>query len=109
MKIITLDEVKKWLEDNNLAIDMDDNRIEECHNVITRSKIRVNNPDKKWVACSDDSEVKIAIDAITKILATVDEDLNLHDVAKSVCEIFDDISHKPRMPFYVVMLDLLLV
>lgn len=102
-----LEEVKEYLKDI-----LDEDRIEECYSLITNPKLRVNSDDKKWVACSQETELINVFNAICEILNI--EGNNKNTLKESYIEIIQDIclefvnleiTHKPRIPFYVLVLD----
>lgn len=90
-----------------------DERIEEMYNLISNPHLRVNDNDKQWVAfSSQDSENKTVEDAIKEImkygrLDWILEKDNVMAKIKEVGNIFLDynIKMKPRMPFYIMVLD----
>ncbi|MDX4069134.1 hypothetical protein [Aliarcobacter skirrowii] len=107
--IHTLSDVKEYLQDNSFSIT--DDRIKKCYDLIPNPEVRVNSDDKQWVACvTQDFEEQTTIDAIAKIFSK-DRDLltdeDIKEQAEEVCKIFKrkEISHKPRIPFYVLMID----
>lgn len=103
-----LDEVQKYLK-NVMKAD----RVEELYNMIPNPQVRVNSDDKKWVAYTTQaSENKTVVDAMKEILAikqflwTIKEDQVIAAIDK-VGEMFEssEIKMKPRIPFYVLVLD----
>lgn len=102
-----LEEVKKYLKDI-----LDEDRIEQCYNLITNPELRVNTRDKKWVACEQSSELTRVFNAICEILNINENERN--NLQDSFMEIIQDVclqfvnwqeTFKPRIPFYVLVLD----
>ncbi len=87
-------------------------RVEQCYKLISNPKERVNTEDKKWVACEQEHELKTVVNAINKILEddghglSNDQDVLLN-IIEEICELFqkNGITNKPRIPFYVLVLD----
>jgi len=103
-----LEEVQEFL-DNVL----DSDRVEELYEMISNPHLRVNSKDKKWVAyVTQASEDQTVVDAIKEILAK-------HQIAWQIIKddaieainktgnmfVESDIKMKPRIPFYVLVLD----
>lgn len=100
----TLEEVQDYLK--NLAISND--RIKECYDLISNPASRVNTEDEKWVACEQDHEKSTVVDATDEIL---DEKYSTSDILEAVtqtCEQFAKVTHKHRIPFYVLVIDKLI-
>lgn len=107
--IIELIEVKKFFEKSEFSIQ--ENRIEQLYNMISEKESRVNDLDKQWVACEQNYEKETVIEAIHIILdqarsirKLLDHDIFLELVEKTCLE-FQAYTHKPRIPFYIVVLD----
>lgn len=90
-----------------------DERIEEMYELISNPHIRVNDNNKQWVAFSSkDSENKTVEDAMKEILGYGDfrwsiEKDNIVAQINKVGNIFieNNIKMKPRIPFYIMVLD----
>ena len=102
-----LEEVKEYLKNV-----LDAERIEKCYKLITNPELRVNSDDKRWVACSQETELITVFNAICEILNINKNDRN--DFQDSYLEIIQDVclqfvewkvNNKPRIPFYVLVLD----
>ena len=100
----TLEEVQEYL--NKLSISND--RIKKCYDLISNPVLRVNTEDEKWVACEQDHEKNTVVDAIDKILDEKYEASDILDAVTSTCNQFAKITHKHRIPFYVLVLDKLI-
>ncbi|KHG33177.1 hypothetical protein [Sulfurospirillum sp. MES] len=109
-----LEDVKSYIQDKLLELILEDERIEKLYKMISNPELRVKDKDEKWVAyTSQASEDTTVVDAIRKIL--IDElpsreiplKKEVEDAVDEVGTIFEtmDISHKPRIPFYVLVLD----
>lgn len=114
--IYTLNGVKKYLKDNSFTIS--DERIKKCYDYIYAPYSRVNDDDKQWIAYStQEYEKEVAIKAIKKILdhssikytaeTIIGQITNKVDLVGTLFET-KKITHKPRIPFYVLVLDKLL-
>jgi hypothetical protein len=101
--ITKVEEVIKFLKDNNF--DVDKICIKANFNKIDHIPQRVNDPDKKWVACEKPHEVKTVVDAINAIISPAKPtNPTVKEAVEATCEEFKDISKKPRIPFYVAVL-----
>ncbi|MDX4026771.1 hypothetical protein NG782_10325 [Aliarcobacter cryaerophilus] len=87
-------------------------RVEQCYKLISNPKERVNTEDEQWVACEQEHELKTVLNAINEILEEDGHDLLNHqdvlfNIIEEICELFqkNEITHKPRIPFYVLVLD----
>ena len=100
----TLDEVQEYLSD--LAITND--RIKECYDLIDDPKSRVNTEDKKWVACEQEHEKATVVDAIDEILDERYATSVILEAVIATCKQFENVSHKHRIPFYVLVIDKLI-
>lgn len=97
---------------------IDDERIEKCYKYIKYKNSRVDDNDKQWIAySSQEHERETAIEAIKKILDdnsvryTLDTVIErITNVVDEVGEIFEtnEITHKQRIPFYILVLHKLL-
>ena len=103
-----LKEVQEYLKNS-----LDKDRVEKLYNMISNPHLRVNSEDKKWVAYSTQaSENKTVEDAMKEILATnqslwiVMKDTVI-DAIDRTGKMFEesDIKMKPRIPFYVLVLN----
>jgi hypothetical protein len=99
-----LEDVKKYLKENGFGLS--DERVEECYSLITNPEKRFNDLDKKWVACEQEHE-KSTVKDVMDIVIVFSETYVKNAVAKT-CKEFDDITHKPRIPFYVLVIDKLI-
>jgi len=103
-----LDRVIDFFHDE-LNITEYDERIEKMYDLISNPHLRVNANDKQWVAFStQDSENKTVEDAMEEIL--YDDDFNRRQVKKAIKEVGNtfiesNIRMKPRIPFYIMVLD----
>lgn len=102
-----LEEVKEYLKNV-----LDAERIEKCYSLITNPESRVNSDDKKWVACSQDSELITVFNAICEILNINKNEINKFQdlyigIIQDICLKFTEweVTYKPRIPFYVLVLD----
>ena len=100
----TLEDVQEYLK--NLTIS--DTRIKKCYDLISNPASRVNTEDKKWVACHQDHEVSTVVDAIDKILDEKYATSDMTDAVVKTCEQFNKVTNKPRIPFYVLVIDKLI-
>ena len=88
-------------------------RIDELYSMISNPEVRVNSNDKKWVAYTTQaSENKTVFDAIREILGDNQvvwamKKLNVIAAIDKVGTMFesDDVKMKPRIPFYILVLD----
>ncbi|MCK5294895.1 MAG: hypothetical protein KAJ49_09600 [Arcobacteraceae bacterium] len=101
-----LEDVQEYLNDRNSGLS--DARIKECHDLISNLASRVNTNDKQWVACEEDHEIRTVVDAIDDILNEQYSTSDISDAVTKTCEQFSSISHKPRIPFYVLVIDKLI-
>lgn len=121
--IYKLEDVKEYfletyMDTSDLNFIISDERIESCYKLIYAPYSRVNDEDKQWIAYStEDYERETAIKAIKKIL----EHNSIDYVAETIIgqitirvdevgTIFEDndLTLKPRIPFYVLVLHKLL-
>lgn len=100
-------EVQEYLKDILSA-----QRVEQCYKLISNPKERVSTEDEQWVACEQEHELKTVLNAINEILEDNALDLSNHqdillDIIEDICEFFQKnrITHKPRIPFYVLVLN----
>ena len=105
-----LEEVKEYLKNV-----LDAERIEKCYKLITNPELRVNSDDKRWVAWSQETELITVFNAICEILhINTNERNKFYDsyigIIQDVCIQFTKwgINNKPRIPFYVLVLDKLI-
>ena len=107
-----LNEIIEFFHDEELEI-ISDERIEEMYNLISNPDIRVNDDDKQWVAfSSQNSEVETVGEAIKEILGYDDfrwfiKKDNIVAKINKVGNIFieNNIKMKPRIPFYIMVLN----
>ncbi|WP_428737428.1 hypothetical protein [Sulfurimonas sp.] len=108
-----LDEVKQYIEENIKGF-FEYDKIEPLYNMISNPEKRVNDDDKKWVAyVTQASEDRTVVNAMKEILEIEEVDWILTEKKKvieavdKVGEIFInlDIEMKPRIPFYVLVLN----
>ncbi|MCG3690129.1 hypothetical protein [Aliarcobacter butzleri] len=118
--IHTLSDVKKYLKDKSFTIS--DERLTKYYGYIKKYNSRVDDKDKQWIAySSQDYERTTAISAIKKISDNrsfgYPEGYTNEDIIKRITSKVDlvgtlfetkKITHKPRIPFYVLVLDKLL-
>lgn len=92
-------------------------RVEECYNLISSPQNRVNSPDKKWIAYETQaSENQTVVNAIQEIFINNLPSWSiplLNDVKNAIDEVgilFENsnIEMKPRIPFYVLVLNKLI-
>lgn len=103
-----LEEVQKYLAEVLSA-----DRVKYLHEMISNPHLRVNSEDKKWVAYTTQaSENQTVINAIKEILA--DHKILWQTIKNDAIEAIDktgqmfensNIKMKPRIPFYVLVLD----
>ena len=94
------------------------NRIEKLYNMISNPDIRVNSDDKRWVAYTTQaSENTTVVEAMKEILEREVEQFHWKLYRETVIEAIDrvgekfehdNIKMKPRIPFYVLVLDQLI-
>lgn len=116
--IYTLADVKDYFKSKLLGRDewtiSNQNRIEECYDLISNPFNRVNGKDKQWVAyVTQASENTTVVDAIEEIT-----DQNGYNRTREVIiEVVDEVGEefkslnidlKPRIPFYICVLDKLI-
>lgn len=99
-----LDEIKEFLKEFTIT----DKRIEKLYEMISNPQNRVNSDDKQWVATTSESERTTVYSAIETIL----DDSKISYLSSSVVAAFKVVSEdlerlnkKPRIPFYILMLD----
>lgn len=89
------------------------NRVEYLYEMISNPHLRVNSKDKKWVAyVTQASEDQTVVDAIKEILAK--HQIAWQSIKNDAIEAIDktgdmfvnyNVDMKPRIPFYVLVLD----
>ena len=98
------EEVYQWMVDNLDVNDINDNKraIKSYYDLISNPQNRVNDEDKKWVACSDDDERETVKNAIKEFINKDDE--TIENAIEETCILFNDkkVTHKHRIPFYIV-------
>ena len=99
-----LDEVKEFLKEFTIT----DKRIEKLYEMISNPQDRVNSDDKQWVATTSESERATVYSAIETILD--DSKISYSssfvlDAFKVVSKDLEHLNKKPRIPFYILMLD----
>lgn len=99
-----LEEVQEYLKELSIT----NVRIKECYNLISNPANKVNTEDKKWVACEQEHEKITVVDAIDDILDKKYATSNILDAVTSTCAQFAKVSHKHRIPFYVLVIDKLI-
>lgn len=114
--IYTLSDVKEYLKDNSFTIS--DERVKKCYDYIYAPYSRVNDEDKKWIAYStQEYEKEAAIKAIKKILDHSSIKYTAETIIGHITNKVDEvgklfetkkITHKSRIPFYVLVLHKLL-
>jgi len=110
MGIYRLEDIIEYFNEKLQHI-LDEERIEELYNLISNPQLRVNSEDKQWVAFATQATEDTTVhDAIRKILseancASVVEDIN--NAINLTGEYFQalNITHKPRIPFYIMVLN----
>ena len=101
---------------NNLRGTVDEARVAKLYAMISNPEKRVSDQDKQWVACQTQAhENHTVVKAIREILAENRELWIEHkdQIIKSVdrvCKRYEDagIVNKPRIPFYIQVLDLVM-
>ncbi|MEV9642951.1 hypothetical protein [Aliarcobacter butzleri] len=89
-------------------------RVEQCYNLIPNPFNRVNDADKQWVAyVTQASEDITVINAIEEIIEEQGLSRSKKDIIDTVNEVGDffvscEEQFKPRIPFYVLVLDKLI-
>ena len=116
--IHTLDGVKDYFKNKLLGKDewstINQNRIEECYNLISNPFNRVNDDDKRYVAyVTQASEDTTAVDAIAEILnenGYISNREDIIEIVNNVGEFFQakGIRLKERIPFYVLAIGMLI-
>lgn len=97
---------------------IDDERIEKCYKFIKYKNSRVDDGDKQWIAySSQEHERETTIKAIKKILddnlikytsdTIIERTTNVVDEVGEIFEV-NEITHKQRIPFYILVLHKLL-
>lgn len=102
----TLREVQDYL--NELQSGLSNERIKQCYDLIDSPKTRVNTEDKQWVACEQDHEFSTVVNAIDEILNEKYSTTDIMQAVTETCQHFSKISHKHRIPFYVIVIDKLI-
>ncbi|CAA6807761.1 MAG: Unknown protein [uncultured Sulfurovum sp.] len=102
----TLKETTTYIQETFPENEITEERVEECYIEITNPANRIKGNDEPWVACEEEHELNSVLTAMDKILVNMDED-KVKDRIEYVCQVFQskEISHKPRIPFYVLVLD----
>jgi hypothetical protein len=112
MGIYKLEDIIKYF--NEKLHVLEEERIEELYNLISNPHLRVNAKDKQWVAfVTQATEDTTVYDAICKILnkySELDCALGVEDINNAVNQTGEyfqllKITHKPRIPFYIMVLD----
>lgn len=106
-----LEEVTQYIKDNIEGF-YEYDRIEPLYNMISNPQVRVNSKDKQWVAYKTQaSEDNTVVEAMKEILdykefRWIIEKENVIEAVNSVGDIFSNlgITHKPRIPFYILVL-----
>jgi len=108
-----LEEIQEYiLNDLRMSANITESRIKKLYDIIPNIEMRVNDDDKKYVACvTEDYENSTVFKAIQILIKdelkkTVSK-LVLIDAIKEVCRRFQKlkINNKPRIPFYILVLD----
>ncbi|CAA6807002.1 MAG: Unknown protein [uncultured Sulfurovum sp.] len=111
-KMYELDAIIEFFKAEDLY-DIKEDRIKEMYNLISNPHLRVNDTDKQWVADTiQESEVTTIANVIKEIFNysrfawTKEEDKVIHAIHQ-VGTIFshNKITIKPRIPFYIIVLD----
>ena len=107
-----LEDVIEFFKDEDLY-NIEEDRIKEMYGFISSPHLRVNDTDKQWVAStSQESEVTTVANAMKEIFRysrlawTREEDKvinTIHEVGTIFIE--NKITMKPRIPFYIMVLD----
>ncbi len=112
-----LDRVINFFEEHKL--DCSEERITKLYGKISNPRLRVNSKDKQWVAYKTQaSENTTVVDAIEEIMnndidwillekSDKERRNNIKKVVDKVGKIFENklLTHKPRIPFYILVLD----
>lgn len=116
--IYQLEDIKEYFKNkifqDELFTTEIEQRIEECYSLISNPKNRVNDVDEQWVAyVTQASENTTVVDAIEEIT-----DQNGYNRTREVIiEVVDEVGEefkslnidlKPRIPFYICVLDKLI-
>ncbi len=107
-----LDEIIEFFKNENFY-DIEENRIKEMYGLISNPDIAVNDSDKQWFDyTSQESKVTTVANMIKEIFrysrfAWTKEEDRVIDTIHQVGTIFIDnkITMKPRIPFYIMVLD----
>lgn len=108
-----LEDVQEYIDDKFSGL-YDEDRVEYLYKKISNPHLRVKTRDELWVAyITQASEDTTAVNAIRKILNIDDFDWRLKEkerVEKIIDEVGDQfallrITHKTRIPFYILVLD----
>jgi|GEM_PF-6804252 len=111
-KLYKLNDVKEFFS-NEINV-ISEERIEFLYNKISNPHLRVNDDDKQWVAyVTQDSENETVEKAIKEILDITDFRWMLNvqkDVQQAIKNVGNlmiekNIHNKPRIPFYILVLD----
>lgn len=110
--------IEKYSETYDSNFIISDKRIEACYDLIYAPYSRVNDDDKQWIAYStQEYEKEAAIKAIKKILDHSSIKYTAETIIGQITNKVDEvgklletnkITHKPRIPFYVLVLDKLI-
>jgi len=84
-------------------VSISNDKIKEIYESIPNKEVRVNTTDKKYVACTDDSELDGVKRAITKLNDA--SKLDITNAVKTVCGYLKGVHSKPRITFYVLVLN----
>lgn len=99
-----LNEVKEFLEEFAIT----DEKIEKLYKMISNPQNRVNSDDKQWVATTSENEKATVYSAIETILDDSKIVYSSSYVVQAFEVVSEDLKHlnkKPRIPFYILMLD----
>ena len=107
-----LDEIIKFFKDEGLY-DIDENRIKHMYILISNPHLRVNDSDKQWIAyTSQESEVTSILNEMKDLfgysrLAWTKEKNNVINAIHQAGTLFldNDITMKPKIPFFIIVLD----
>jgi hypothetical protein len=111
MGMYELDKIIQYFDEKISTIE--EERIKQLYNFISNPHVRVNSSDKQWVAYdSQPSEDKTVLKAICEILdygtfrCQIKED-DIVNAINNTGELFDGlgIRMKPRIPFYILVLN----
>ena len=111
MGIYQLDEIIQYFDEKISTLD--EERIKKLYKLISNPHLRVNSNDKQWVAYNTQaSEDNTVVNAICEILdysklKCITKQDDIINAVDNTGELFNGlaIQMKPRIPFYILVLD----